>query len=150
MNAYLRWGLALALALAGFAGGCSMKQAQLDRMQAEYTQKVNDALEANRQLERRMQADADAIALKYRKEQENAQKTIDSLRSRIASGDIRLSVPVSTARMPGGSSPEPGETRAELDGETAQSLVSIAADGDRAIRDLNQCIDRYNAVRGSR
>ena len=40
-----------------------------------------------------------------------------------------------------------GEARAELDPAAADDLVSIATDGDIAIRKLNYCIDQYNAVR---
>lgn len=39
------------------------------------------------------------------------------------------------------------ETRAELDGRTAEALISITSRGDKAIRDLNVCIDQYNEVK---
>jgi prophage endopeptidase len=38
------------------------------------------------------------------------------------------------------------QTSAELDRETAKSLVAITDDGDKAIRQLNACIDAYNTV----
>ena len=145
---YIKAGIAIALLVVGFVGGCSHKQAELDRLKADYAAQVQAGLEANRQLEKRMQAEADILTQQYQKEKKDAQKTIDSLRSRIASGDIRLSVrTASTKGMSSDSSTEYREERAELDGETAQSLVSITADGDEAIRDLNQCIDKYNAIR---
>lgn len=39
------------------------------------------------------------------------------------------------------------ETRAELDGRTAEALITITSRGDKAIRDLNVCIDQYNQVK---
>ena len=39
------------------------------------------------------------------------------------------------------------QARAELDGQTAEDLIKLVAEGDRAIIDLNSCIDRYNALR---
>ena len=39
------------------------------------------------------------------------------------------------------------QARAELDGQTAEELIRLVAEGDRAIIDLNSCIDRYNQVR---
>lgn len=35
----------------------------------------------------------------------------------------------------------------ELDPSTSIELLSIAADGDAAIRDLNECLDSYEALR---
>lgn len=75
----------------------------------------------------------------------------------LRAGTIRLSVPVvartehascgATARtVPTAAGPAP-ETRAELGAEAAIDLATIAADGDAAIRDLNACVDTYNAVR---
>lgn len=148
MNIYWKAGICIALLIVGFVGGCSHKQAELDRLKQDYADQVSKALEENRALEKKMQADADELTVKYQKEKQDAQKTINDLRNRIASGDLRLSVrTVSTKGMSDSTSTEYREERAELDGETAQSLVSITSDGDEAIRDLNQCIDKYNSVR---
>jgi hypothetical protein len=67
--------------------------------------------------------------------------------SGILSSRPRLYVPVTTK---GGCSPsatDNGQARAELDGQTAEDLIRLVAEGDRAIIDLNSCIDRYNQVR---
>jgi hypothetical protein len=40
-----------------------------------------------------------------------------------------------------------GQERAELDGQTVEDLIRLVAEGDRAIIELNSCIDRYEAVR---
>jgi hypothetical protein len=41
-----------------------------------------------------------------------------------------------------------GETRAELSGQISESLIAIAAEGDAAIRKLNQCIETYETLKG--
>jgi hypothetical protein len=42
-----------------------------------------------------------------------------------------------------------GQARAELDGQTVEDLIRLVAEGDRAIIELNSCIDRYEAVRNT-
>jgi hypothetical protein len=42
-----------------------------------------------------------------------------------------------------------GQERAELDGQTVEDLIKLVAEGDRAIIELNSCIDRYEAVRSA-
>ena len=71
----------------------------------------------------------------------------------ISSGALRLRLPVkapvcpvqATADTPVASG-DSVQTSAELDGETAKSLVAITDDGDKAIRQLNACIDAYTTV----
>ena len=148
MNVYWKCGLAVLLLAVGFLVGCSWKQRELNSIKDAYAEQVQLALQENRQLEKRMQADADAITVKYQKEQKDAQKTIADLRSRIADGSLRLSVRTEgSSGMSAGSSTEHGEARAYIAGGDAERLVSIASRGDEAIRDLNQCIDRYNSLR---
>jgi hypothetical protein len=67
--------------------------------------------------------------------------------SGVLSSRPRLYVPVTA---PSGCTPAAGnatQARAELDGQTAEDLIRLVAEGDRAIIDLNSCIDRYNQVR---
>ncbi len=151
MNIYWKAGIAVALLIVGFLGGCSWKQRELNQIKDAYAEQVQLALQENRNLEKRLQSEADSITQKYQKEQRNAEKTIADLRSRIADGSLRLSVRTESAGgMPDGSGFESGETRADIARGDAERLVSIASRGDEAIRDLNQCIDRYNSLRGKR
>ena len=72
----------------------------------------------------------------------------------IASGALRLRLPVVKAPncpLPAANDPptpsgDSVQATAELDRETAKSLVAITDDGDKAIRQLNACIDAYNSV----
>jgi hypothetical protein len=73
--------------------------------------------------------------------------------SDIDSGALKLRVPVQAAVCPvhtATDAPAPAgdsvQTNAELDRETAKSLVAITDDGDKAIRQLNACIDAYNTA----
>lgn len=67
--------------------------------------------------------------------------------SGVLAGRPRLYVPVTTKGGCAPSAPNDGQARAELDGQTAEDLIRLVAEGDRAIIDLNSCIDRYNQIR---
>lgn len=71
----------------------------------------------------------------------------------IDSGALKLRIPVKapvcpvhTATDTPVASGDSVQTNAELDREVAKSLVAITDDGDKAIRQLNACIDAYNNV----
>jgi hypothetical protein len=71
----------------------------------------------------------------------------------IDSGALKLRIPVKapvcpvhTATDTPVASGDSVQATAEFDGETAKSLVAITDDGDKAIRQLNACIDAYNNV----
>lgn len=78
-----------------------------------------------------------------------SQHLLDGLRD----GTIRLSVPASPAgaHVPSTGADSaaawPGQARTELDPSTGANLVAITDEGDAGIRDLNACIEAYNAVR---
>ena len=61
----------------------------------------------------------------------------------------RLYVPLTAKSGCSPTAGNDGQARAELDGQTAEDLIRIVADGDRAIIDLNSCIDRYEAIRNT-
>lgn len=94
-----------------------------------------------------LKIDADRV-----KEQQDDNKTIDALRADVRSGAISLSIATRAIRAGAASAgPTPGdlETRAEIVPEAAVALIDIAADGDDAVRDLNACIAKYDAVKRS-
>ena len=72
----------------------------------------------------------------------------------IDSGALKLRLPVkatnctvsTTTDSPTPTGDSSGEATAELDREVAKSLIAITDDGDKAIRQLNSCIDAYNTV----
>jgi hypothetical protein len=71
----------------------------------------------------------------------------------IDSGALKLRIPVQapvcpvhTATDTPVTSGDSVQATAEFDRETAKSLVAITDDGDKAIRQLNACIDAYTKV----
>lgn len=67
--------------------------------------------------------------------------------SGILSSRPRLYVPITTKGGCAAPTANDGQARAELDGQTVEDLIRLVAEGDRAIIDLNSCIDRYNQVK---
>lgn len=72
----------------------------------------------------------------------------------IATGALKLRVPVKPTVCPVQATGDPaptsgnsGQATAELDPEIARSLVAITDQGDANTRQLNACIDAYNQVR---
>ena len=87
------------------------------------------------------------------KVENNAKIQIAKRDAAISAGTLKLRIPVQSPVCPvHTASDTPAESRdsvqtsAELDGEVAKSLVAITDDGDKAIRQLNACIDAYNTV----
>jgi hypothetical protein len=97
-----------------------------------------------------MTAKLNETATKLKKENDAAKSQINTLRNYVASGVVRLSIATQTSvSTASNTAPASGnqQARAELDPKAANALISIAADGDEAIRKLNSCIDSYNQVR---
>jgi hypothetical protein len=95
-------------------------------------------------IETKMQEASEEANNKLKQEKQNAQAKIDALKSDVADGTLRLYVRTSgSATTTDGAS----ENGTELDRQIAQDLISITADGDKAIIQLNSCIDLYNTYR---
>ena len=117
------------LLLAFFAGKYQARQ----EIQAEVTR-----------IETKMQEASVEADEKLKQEKKNAQAKIDALKSDVADGTLRLYVRTSgSATATNGAS----ENGTELDRQIAQDLISITADGDKAVIQLNSCIDFYNNLR---
>ena len=80
------------------------------------------------------------------KDEETKQEFEAKLSATIASRP-RLYIPISSKGGCSTSSSNNGQERAELDGQTVEDLIRLVAEGDRAIIELNSCIDRYNQVK---
>lgn len=87
---------------------------------------------------------------KHYEELRDAQNTIERLRADLAAGRRRLSVrvkhPVCPAQDTKTAGLDHGTTRAELDGQAAQHLIGIVAEGDQAIRQLNALQDYVRLI----
>lgn len=121
--------LVVCLALAFFAGKYKARQ----EIQEDVTR-----------IETKMQETVATANEQLKKEKKDAEIKINSLKSAVADGSLRLYVRTSE---PTASTSGATENGAELDRQVAQDLISITADGDKAVIQLNSCIDFYNNLR---
>ena len=77
----------------------------------------------------------------------NTKQEFETKLSGILSSRPRLYVPITSKGGCATSASDNGQARAELDGQTVEDLIKLVAEGDRAIIELNSCIDRYNQVK---
>ena len=118
---------------------------------------VSAANDVAREKEKQMGEVAATYATVLRKKEKDAEKKITNLRIAVANGERKLFIPVTTkapdcsvsttSDASTSNRSNPGETRAELNGQVAEALISITAEGDSAIRKLNICISQYNEIK---
>ena len=143
--------LGILMAVVGSFGGGYLKGSddELNRQQLEIA-----ALNAEARVKE--QALISAIqtqSTKLQKANQDAKLAQQKRNADIDSGALRLRLPVKAPNCPIHTADDPPtptgdsvQATAELDRETAKSLVAITDDGDKAIRQLNACIDAYNSV----
>jgi hypothetical protein len=107
----------------------------------------------SRETEQKLMQDAFDATIKLKKAQAYAQTLAQKRNADIDSGALKLRIPVQATSCPvsapADSAPPTGDSvqaTAELDGATAKSLVAITDQGDANTRQLNACIDAYNAI----
>ena len=136
--------------LFAFGGGYYKgEEDEASRQQAE----IAALNQKSRETEQRLIQDAYNATLKLKKAQANAQTLSQKRNADLDSGALKLRVPIqapecavstsTNAPTPAGNSIQ---ATAELDRETAKNLIAITDDGDKAIRQLNACIDAYNSI----
>lgn len=152
--AILPWLARLLLPLVAVAilYGVDQRAEQRGRLAAQAQQSMQDAnaLAQGIQQSARLAGVLGQFIDQHQEEKANAQQAILSLGSDLRSGAIRLHVRTASAPAASdsthGATAGPGQAHAELDPADAAALLDLTAQGDDAIRDLNACIDRYNAV----
>ena len=113
-------------------------------MQAEIAKKNEEA----RQTERKLTEQLNNQAAQLQEANNVVTEKQTALDRAIRAGRVRL--PSASCVQSAPSAPAPSgnpEGTTESDRETLLAIAQIAADGDRAINQLNACIDAYNAVR---
>lgn len=144
--------LAASVAIGWTAQGWRL-HGQITQMKLDASTALANQLSEMRQEEAGAREVLQARADTFKKERDDAKTERDLFISGVRSGTIRLSVPIVTraagttptdAAIAGGSG---NQARAELEPTFAERITAIAFDGDDAIRQLNACIDNYNAVR---
>jgi len=151
--------IALAIALAlfglykyGFHNGWSERDAEMQRA-------IAAANEKSRQLEQRLNEEIDDVNKTLTQANEALEKESSALDRAIRAGRVRLPAPSCVQASASTTSParDSQEARSEpnrqadqasdSERETLRLIAQIAADGDKAINQLNACIDAYNQVK---
>ena len=138
--------LGVLLALAGFYGyGHHKGWADRDiEMQSEIAVKNEEARTKEQELTKQLNENSTKLM-----EANNAiTEKQSSLDRAIRAGRVRLPTPscVQTSPSATPSSGSGSQAGSESDTETLRLIAQIAADGDKAINQLNACIDSYNKV----
>jgi hypothetical protein len=143
--------LGILMAVIGSFGGGYLKGSndEVTRQQLEIA-----ALNAQaREKEKALIATIQTQSNKLQKANQDAKLAQQKRNLDIDSGALKLRIPVKapvcpvhTATDTPVASGDSVQATAEFDRETAKSLVAITDDGDKAIRQLNACIDAYNNV----
>lgn len=119
------------------------------KQQAEIARLNDEARQKEQALVTAVQTQATQLV----KAEQNAKVLLQKRNSDIDSGSLKLRIPVKTpvcsVQATSDATPAPRDSiqaTAELDREIAKTLIAITDDGDKAIRQLNACIDAYNTV----
>jgi ATPase subunit of ABC transporter with duplicated ATPase domains len=119
------------------------------KQQAEIARLNDEARQKEQALVTAVQTQATQLV----KAEQNAKVLSQKRNTDIDSGALKLRIPVKAPICPiqtADHAPiaprDSVQANAELDRETAKTLIAITDDGDKAIRQLNACIDAYNAV----
>ena len=120
---------------------------KIEATAAEHAKALQRAEQKARAKEQAWQSTHNELQAKYEEEKKDAESKIADLRRRVQSGAVRMSVNATTCTVSTNTRTGAVETRAELDPKDANDLIAIASDGDAAIRELNLCIDKYNALK---
>lgn len=120
---------------------------------------IAKANEESRAKEQQLTAQINANANKLQEANHALDEKSSALDRAIRAGRVRLPAP-SCVQAPASAAPAAGDRNqapsepdrqadpaADAERETLQLIAQIAADGDRAINQLNACIDAYNEVR---
>ena len=139
--------LGVLLALAGFYGyGHHKGWADRDiEMQSEIAVKNEEARTKEQELTKQLNENSTKLM-----EANNAiTEKQSSLDRAIRAGRVRLPTPSCPQTSPSAtpSSGSSSQAGSESDAETLRLIAQIAADGDKAINQLNACISAYEAVR---
>lgn len=148
-NPYVLIALVLAFLGVGYQAYSKGEQDEYDRQQLEIA-KLNAQA---REKEQALVAAVNTQTTQLVKAQNEAKVLSQKRNTAIDTGALRLRLPVKAVACPTlptapdtapASGSSAGTTSAELDGQTAKSLIAITDEGDAAIRKLNTCIALYN------
>jgi hypothetical protein len=145
-NPYVLLGIAFAV-LSAFSGGYwKGGKAEVEKQQLEIARLNAEA----RQKEQALVAAVNTQAIQLVKANNEAKAQIIKRNADLATGALKLRVPVSCPVQAAGDAPASSGANlgtAELQPETSQAVLSVGDDADATVRKLNACINLYNQVR---
>ena len=148
-NPYVLLGIVLAVLSAFGSGYWKGSEDEVTRQQLEIAKLNAEA----RQKEQILVSAIQTQATKLQKANQDAKLVQQKRNADIDSGALRLRIPVKATYCPVQPPTDPAppigdssQERAELDAETARSLVSITDSGDEAIRQLTACQQAYESI----
>ncbi len=136
----------------GFKASKAISDKQMADMQLSAAQALDRANTANRAREQKLTLQLSEQSIQYAKEKDDATAKINGLLADLHSAKLHLSVAISaTSRAKICANPaiagELGtEARAELSEQVSGDILRLAGEADDTARQLNGCIDAYNAV----
>lgn len=146
LNPYVA--IVMAMLFAGF--GIFAHHEGYVKAKQEMAEEVTKANDAARETEQVLTDKLNTQTVTLRKAQKNADRKIEKIKLDVGTGALRLSIPAHSCVQTPADAPiasgNSGDSRAELDRSTAETLISIAADGDAAIRKHQACVAVYNEV----
>jgi hypothetical protein len=148
-NPWVLLGILMAV-VSSFGGGYYKGSTdEVTRQQLEIAALNAEARQKEQALVTAIQTQADQLV----KANNEAKVLLQKRNSDIDTGALKLRIPVKAANCPvqTADNPTPAsgnsvQATAELDREIAKSLVAITDQGDANTRQLNACIDAYNAA----
>jgi hypothetical protein len=148
-NPWVLLGILMAVIGAGTTGYMKGGSDESKRQQLEIARLNEQARVKEQALVTAVQTQANQLV----KAEQNAKTVIQKRNTDIDSGTLRLRIPTKATYCPVQTTTDTAtpprdsvQTGAELERETAKTLIAITDDGDKAIRQLNACIDAYNSV----
>ena len=126
----------------GYHFGWSDRDAE---MQIAIAKKNSEA----RELEKNMTSKLLDKETELRKAQDDIVKKQSAMRELARTGQLRLPTPSCVQASTSTSTPtgDSNSNATELERQTIESLIDIAAEGDKAINKLNSCVASYNQMR---
>jgi len=148
-NPWVLLGILMAVGSAFTGGYYKGSTDEVTRQQLEIAALNAEARQKEQALVAAIQTQADQLV----KANNDAKLLQQKRNSDLDTGALKLRIPVKAANCPVQAAPDAPATSgnsvqatAELDREIAKALVAITDDGDKNTRQLNACIDAYNAA----
>jgi len=139
----------------GWENRDNLAKTEAATIEVQMQQKIAQALKAAAETKASNDQHLYLVMSDYEKRLQISQKNVDVWRRNVDGGTVRLSIPAAADQVcrttvvgkTDIATPISSQTRCELDATTANALIGIVQDGDRAIEQLNAIIDFYQGLK---